>query len=264
MSDAGQVTSSAAEVYDDFFLPALFAAWVPRVVAIAALQPGQRVVDVACGTGVLAMEAALATSPGGQVVGIDLNPGMLAVARRKAPQISWLEAPAEALPLEAESFDAAVSQFGLMFFEDQQAAMEEMWRVVRPRGRLAIAVWDSLDNTPGYSAITSLLARLFGDDVAALLKSPYSLGDPNALRALFARSGVTDLEVQRMPGEACFPSIRAWMHSDVRGWTLANELDDEQYERLVAEAEVELSRFVTDDGSVRFAHPALIATAQKS
>lgn len=264
MSDAGQVTSSAAEVYDEFFLPALFAAWVPRVVAVAALQPGQRVVDVACGTGVLAMEAALATSPGGQVVGIDLNPGMLAVARRKAPQISWLEAPAEALPLEAESFDAAVSQFGLMFFEDQQAAMEEMWRVVRPGGRLAIAVWDSLDNTPGYAAITSLLARLFGDDVAALLESPYSLGDPNALRALIARAGVTDLEVQRMPGEACFPSIRSWMHSDVRGWTLANELDDEQYERLVSEAEVELSRFVTADGSVRFAHPALIASAQKN
>jgi len=264
MSDAGQVTASAAEVYDEFFLPALFEAWAPRVVAVAALQPGQRVVDVACGTGVLAMEAALATSPGGQVVGIDLNPGMLAVARRKAPQISWLEAPAEALPLEAESFDAAVSQFGLMFFEDQQAAMEEMWRVVRPGGRLAIAVWDSLDNTPGYAAITSLLARLFGDDVAALLESPYSLGDPNALRALIARAGVTDLEVQRMPGEACFPSIRSWMHSDVRGWTLANELDDEQYERLVSEAELELSRFVTADGSVRFAHPALIASAQKN
>lgn len=264
MSDAGQVTSSAAEVYDDFFLPALFAAWVPRVVAIAALQPGQRVVDVACGTGVLAMEAALATSPGGQVVGVDLNPGMLAVARRKAPQISWLEAPAEALPLEAESFDAAVSQFGLMFFEDQHAAIAEMWRVVRPGGRLAIAVWDSLDNTPGYSAITALLARLFGDDVAALLESPYSLGDPNALRALITRAGVTDLEVQRMPGEACFTSIRSWMHSDVRGWTLANELDDDQYERLVSEAEVELSRFVTADGSVRFAHPALIASAQKN
>ena len=263
MSDAGQVSASAAEVYDEFFLPALFAAWAPRVVAAAALQPGQRVVDVACGTGVLAMEAALATSPGGHMVGVDLNPGMLAVARRKAPDIDWLEAPAEALPFETESFDAAVSQFGLMFFEDKPAAIAEMWRVVRPGGRFVIAVWDSLDHTPGYSAVTSLLARLFGGDVAALLKSPYSLGDPNTLRALFARAGVTEFEVQRMPGEACFPSIRAWMHSDVRGWTLANELDDEQYERLVAEAAVELNRFVTADGSVRFAHPALIATSHK-
>jgi SAM-dependent methyltransferase len=264
MSDAGQVTASAAEVYDEFFLPALFAAWTPRVVAAAALQPGQRVVDVACGTGVLAMEAALATSPGGHIVGVDLNPGMLAVARRKAPEINWLEAPAEALPFEAGSFDAAVSQFGLMFFADQQAAIAEMWRVILPGGRLAIAVWGSLDDTPGYSAVTSLLARLFGDDVAALLESPYSLGDPSALRALLGRAGVTGFEVQRIQGEARFPSIRAWMHSDVRGWTLGDRLDEEQYERLVAEAEVELSRFVTADGSVQFAHPALIATAQKS
>jgi len=264
MSDAGQVTASAAEVYDEFFLPALFAAWTPRVVEAAALQPGQRVIDVACGTGVLAMEAALATSPGGHIVGVDLNPGMLAVARRKAPEINWLEAPAAALPFEAGSFDAAVSQFGLMFFADQQAAIAEMWRVILPGGRLAIAVWGSLDDTPGYSAVTSLLARLFGDDVAALLESPYSLGDPSALRALLGRAGVTGFEVQRIQGEARFPSIRAWMHSDVRGWTLGDRLDEGQYERLVAEAEVELSRFVTADGSVQFAHPALIATAQKS
>ncbi|MGB5367364.1 MAG: hypothetical protein WBN14_13980, partial [Polyangiales bacterium] len=118
--------------------------------------------------------------------------------------------------------------------------------------------------TPGYSAVTSLLARLFGDAVAALLESPYALGDPNTLRALLARAGVSDPQVQRVPGEARFASIRSWMHSDVRGWTLANELDDEQYERLVAEAEVELSQFVTADGSVRFAHPALIATARKT
>lgn len=263
MSDAGQVTASAAEVYDEFFLPALFAAWPPRVVAAAALRPGQRVVDVACGTGVLAAEAALATSPSGHIVGVDLNPGMLAVARRKAPDIEWLEASAEALPFEGGSFDAAVSQFGLMFFEDQQTAIAEMWRVIRPGGRLAIAVWDGLQHTPGYSAVTSLLARLFGDDVAALLKSPYSLGDAELLRLLVARAGVTDPEVRHVPGEARFPSIRAWMHSDVRGWTLADRLDDEQYERLVAEAEVELNRFVTADGSVRFAHPALIATAHK-
>ncbi len=263
MSDAGQVISSAAEVYDEFFLPALFAAWPPEVVAAAELRPGQRVVDVACGTGVLAVEAARATSPGGQVVGVDLNPGMLAVARRKAPEIDWQQAPAEALPFDSESFDSAISQFGLMFFQDKQQAIAEMWRVIRPGGRLAIAVWDSLENTPGYAAITRLLARLFGDDVAALLKAPYSLGDPDALRSLLATAGVTDLEVHRMQGAAHFPSIRSWMHTDVRGWTLADKLDDQQYEQLVSEAERELHSFVALDGSVRFDHPALIASARK-
>ncbi len=263
MGDAGQVISSAAEVYDEFFLPAIFGAWAPRVAAAAELQPGQRVVDVACGTGVLAMEAVRATSPGGDVVGVDLNPGMLAVARRKAPGIQWTEAPAEALPFDSGEFDAAVSQFGLMFFEDKRAAVAEMWRVVPPGGRIVIAVWDSLENTPGYTAIIALLARLFGDEVAALLEAPYSLGDPHALRALLEAAGVPDPDVRAVHGVARFPSIRSWMHSDVRGWTLADKLDDEQFERLVSEAERELSGFVTRGGEVRFAHPALLVSATK-
>jgi len=263
MADAGQLSSDAAEVYDELFLPALFGSWPPRMVAAAQLQPGMRVVDVACGTGVLAIEAASATAPDGAVVGVDLNPGMLAVARRKAPELEWTQARAEALPLQTASFDAALSQFGLMFFEDKEAAVAEMWRVLRPGGRLVIAVWDSLENAPGYAAVTSLLARLFGDAIAALLRAPYSLGDLGELRSLLRAAGVTDLEVRRHAGEARFPSIASWIDTDVRGWTLSDRLDEEQCALLASEAERELSHFVTPDGTVRFAHPALIATATK-
>lgn len=264
MGDTGQLTASAAEVYEEFFLPALFRAWAPQVVTAAQLRPGMKVVDVACGTGVLTLEAAAAVAPGGAAVGVDLNPGMLAVARRKAPELDWREAPAEALPFEADGFDAAISQFGLMFFRDRKAAVREMWRVLRPGGRLTIAVWDALENAPGYAGVTSLLQRLFGDRVAQLLRAPYALGDPGAFRSLLADGGVRDAEVRRVAGEARFPSIRSWMFTDVRGWTLANELDDEQYEMLVVEAEKELSGFVTSDGTVRFDHPALLASAVKS
>lgn len=263
MDDTGQVISSAAEVYDEFFLPALFNAWAPRVVAAAKLRPGMRVLDVACGTGVLTLEAARAVSPSGAAVGIDLNPAMLSVARRKAPEIEWREAPAEALPFPTDDFDAVISQFGLMFFEDQRAAVAEMWRVLRPEGSLVIAVWDSLEKAPGYAGVTSLLGRLFGDAVADLLKAPYSLGDPEALRSLLSGSGVTNPQVRQVAGEARFPSIRSWMHTDVRGWTLADKLDEEQYERLVSEAERELQPFVRPDGIVVFEHPALLASANK-
>ncbi len=264
MSDAGQVNSTAAEVYEEFFLPALFGAWAPQLVAAAALRPGMRVVDVACGTGVLAIEAAKATSPGGAVAGVDLNQGMLAVARSKSDAVEWVQAPAEALPFASDAFDAVVSQFGLMFFEDKPAAVAEMWRVLRPGGRLVVAVWDSLEHTPGYAGVTALLARLFGTEVASQLESPYSLGDAVALHSLLMEAGVAQAEVQQLPGEANFASIRSWMHTDVRGWTLADQLDDAQFERLVAEAERELSRFVQPDGSVRFSHPALVASATKS
>ncbi len=263
MSDAGQVTSSAAEVYEQFFVPALFGAWPPRLVAAANLRPGMTAIDVACGTGILAIEADRAVSPEGSVVGVDLNPGMLAVARGKPGAVQWHEAAAEALPFADQSFDAALSQFGLMFFADKEAAIREMWRVLRPGGRLVIAVWDALERAPGYVAVTQLLARLFGDDVAALLKSPYSLGDPDTLYALLASAGIQHPRIEAVPGEARFPSIRSWMHTDVRGWTLSDKLDDDQFEQLVTEAERELARFVASEGDVRFAHPALLVTASK-
>jgi SAM-dependent methyltransferase len=263
MGESGQLTSSTAEVYDEFFLPALFAAWPPQLVAAARLRPGMRALDVACGTGVLTIEAASAVAPSGSAVGLDLNAGMLAVARRKAPEIDWREGAAEALPFGGAEFDAALSQFGLMFFQDAHEAIREMWRVLRPGGRLAIAVWDSLENTPGYLAVTRLLARLFGDETAELLRAPYTLGDTQLLETLLLESGVPEPNVLRAPGEARFPSIRSWMHTDVRGWTLSDRLDDRQFEHLVDEAESELAGFVTSDGSVQFDHPALIATARK-
>ena len=264
MSDAGQVGSSAAEFYEEFFVPALFEEWVPRLVAAAGVRSGQRVLDVACGTGVATRAAARAVAPSGTAVGIDLNAAMIAVARGKAPELEWHEGAAEALPFDDASFDAVMSQFGLMFFADQAAALREMWRVLQPTGRLAVAVWGSLEQTPGYAGVTSLLSRLFGDAVADLLRSPYSLGDVGRLERLMAEAGVAQARVQLVPGTARFPSIRSWIECDVRGWTLADHIDDAQFERLVAEAEKELAHLVDAHGEVEFAHPALIATAVKS
>jgi SAM-dependent methyltransferase len=259
--DTGQVTRDAAEVYEEFFVPALFAAWASRVVDAAAIEPGWRVLDVACGTGVLTREVAGRVGPRGAVVGLDLNEGMLAVATRKAPEIEWRRGRAEALPFDDATFDAVVSQFGLMFFEDRKAALHEMMRVLKEGGRLAVAVWDSLDHATGYAALVALLRRTLGDDVAGLLRAPFVLGDLDALRALFDEAGVPDVEITTRSGTARFPSIRSWLYTDVRGWTLDAAVDDAQFERLVEEAERALRPFVTPDGSVEFPMPAHVVTA---
>src|SRR5262245_46222255 len=155
-TDKGQVIASAAEVYEEFFVPALFAQWPPRVAGAARIRPGQRVLDVACGTGILARSAVALVGPNGSVTGLDINEGMLAVAERKAHGIEWRRGAAEALPFDSESFDAVVSQFGLMFFEDRRSAIKEIVRVLRPGGRLAVAVWDSYKNSPGYAALIAV------------------------------------------------------------------------------------------------------------
>ena len=259
----GQVTRSAAEVYEEFFVPALFQEWAARVADAAQLAPGQKALDVACGTGVLAREATRRVQPGGAVVGLDRNEGMLAVARRKAPAIDWRLGMAEALPFADGAFDAVVSQFGLMFFEDRRAALSEMWRVLRPGGRLAVAVWDTLDHTPGYAAMTALLQRLFGDRVADALRAPFALGDPDALRTLFTEADIAEIEIHTSDGTARFPSIESWVHTDVKGWTLADLIDDAQYDELRRTAETELTSYVQRDGTVAFRSPAHIVRAKK-
>ena len=144
-TEQGQVSASAAQVYDDFFVPALFQGWVSRVVDAAKIASGHCVLDVACGTGVVTREIAKGLGANGSVIGLDLNPGMLAVAKEKAPNIEWQQGNAEALPFDSNSFDVVICQFGLMFFEHRQAALKEMLRVLRQGGRLVIAVWDSLE-----------------------------------------------------------------------------------------------------------------------
>lgn len=263
MSDArrGQVGRSAADIYEEFFLPALFRQWAGPVADAAGVGRGHRVLDVACGTGVLGREAAARVGRSGSVVGLDPNEGMLAVAERKAPEIDWRKGTAESIPFDAEEFDAVVSQFGLMFFDDRPTAIREMLRVLKPGGRLAVAVWDGLDSTPGYLEVTGLLEELFGKPAADALRAPFVLGETAPLRALFEEAGASDVRLETLPGTARFDSLADWMHTDVRGWTLSDMIDDAQYARLLEAARTRLRRFVMSDGTVCFDAPAHIVTA---
>lgn len=258
--DRGQVANSAAEIYEDFFVPALFGDWPPRVLQAAGVEAGHDLLDVACGTGILAREATAVVGPSGSVVGLDVNEGMLAVARNKAPDVEWRAGPAEALPFPEATFDRVVSQFGLMFFENPAEAIAEMGRVLRPGGSIAVAVWDTLEATPGYAAMAQILDELFGPEAARSLQAPYSLGDTQKLTSLFADAGMENLSVHTVSGKARFTSIEAWIYTDIKGWTLADIIDEEGYGRLRRHAPKKLSRFVLADGSVEFDAPAHIVT----
>ena len=256
---------AAAAAYEELHVPALFRQWAPRVAEAAQIRPGQRVLDVACGTGVLAREAAGRVGSEGSVVGMDAGRGMLAVAGRLAPAIEWREGTAEALPFEDASFHAVVSQFGLMFFGDRVRALQEMARVLAPGGRMAVAVWESLERSEAYPDEVALLERLAGRPAADALRAPFALGDRKELAALFDGVGVGAVEISTQRGTARFPSIRTMVEADLRGWlpVMGVVLAEEQIERILQEAEGVLHRFVTPDGTVAFDSPAHIVTAQK-
>lgn len=261
---ADKAVRSPADVYDEQFVPALFRQWGPVLCDCADIRRGQRVLDVACGTGALTVAVAARVSPGGTVLGLDANPDMLAVARRKHAGIEWHDGRAESLPFPDASFDAVVSQFGLMFFSDRVAALREMQRVLRPGGHLAVAVCDALERSPGYAALAALLERLFGRPVADAFRAPFVLGDAASLRALCTDAGLAEARVTQHQGTVRFASIDALVSTErACAWTLGGLLDDIQFDRLRREAEDVFRPFVDAGGMVAFAMPALVITAAK-
>jgi ubiquinone/menaquinone biosynthesis C-methylase UbiE len=257
----GQVSVDAAKVYEDFFLPALFQEWSPLVAEAAQIQNGHRVIDVACGTGALSITISNHVGPNGSVIGVDINEGMLNIARGKEPHIDWQKASAELLPFEDASFDCAVCQFGLMYFDNREEALREMMRVLRPGGSLAFVVWDKLENNPGFEARNQLWVQMFGDKAGDEI--PYSLGNIDVLQNLLKASDIFDAEFNTCKGTARYSSISGWMHTVTKGWTQDNVIDDDQFDLLLQKAEKMFSKFETPEGTIAYPTSAHIVTARK-
>jgi len=192
------LAAEAAELYERYVARYILGPWAPLLADAARLAPGERVLDVACGTGVVTRVAAQRVGSAGHVVGIDLNPGMIAVARSlAAPQgatIEWDARSALDLGLEDQSFDVVLCQQGLQFFPDKALALREMRRVLRRGGRVAISVWNS---TGLYnSAVGDALAKLVGDETATRFCASRKAPAKEELQGLLSDAGFSDVEVQ--------------------------------------------------------------------
>lgn len=264
--DASAEQIAAADTYERLFVPAEFREWAPRLLAAARVDKGQRVLDVACGTGIVTREAARLVGPSGSVVGVDLDPGMLAVAARLTPGIEWQRGSATDLPFQDGSFDAVVSQFGLMYFPDRAQALREMMRVLRSGGHLAVAVWDTLEHTPAYADLVALLERMVGQHAADTLRAPFVLGDVSALTAILSSAGIVDATIVTHRGTGRFDSVQAMVEAELKGWfpVAGVILGDDQIAAIVREAHTVLKTYVTDNGHVVFDAPAHIITATKA
>lgn len=267
MSEPGlRALVDAARAYEGLFVDALFGQWPPMVAESARIGPGQRVLDVACGTGVLARDAAARTGPTGYVAGVDPGPGMLAIARELAPNVDWRQGVAESLPFADGSFDAVGCQFGLMFFSERRRALGEMLRVLRPHGHLVVVTWDAVENIPAYADEVALLERVAGSRAAAALRAPFVLGDRDKLAGLVLAAGGAAVSVTTHRGTARFPSVRVMVEADLRGWlpVMGVALDEPAIDRVLRDAESVLGEYVKPDGRVEFQVQAHFVTATKS
>ena len=212
-----QVSGDAAEVYKHCFVPAIFGQWAPFMAEAARVASGDRVLDVGCGTGVLARAAADRVAAPGQVTGLDRNAGMLAVARRLRPQIDWRQGDATALPFADASYDVVLSQFALMYFPDRITALTEMMRVLQPGGRLAMAVWGPYERATSYVLLTEIAQRRCGQAAADVLTAPFALGNKDLLMDLCKAAGINEAVIALREGPMTFLTIETFVETEVKG-----------------------------------------------
>lgn len=265
MTDQSDSAVQAAWSYERLHVRALFQQWAEPVLAAAGVTTGDSVLDVACGTGVVARAAHTRVGPEGSVAGLDIDRGMLAVAESLDPDVRWVEGSADHLPFDGDRFDAVVSQFGLMFFPDPVLALREMLRCAKPDGSVVVAVWDALERSQAYPIAVDLLARKAGTAAAEALRAPFTMGDTNTLRALGREAGASNVSISTVHGTAVFPSVRSMVEADLRGWLpiMGVVLDESLIASILHESERALREFVAPDGTMRFGAPAHIVVVQR-
>jgi SAM-dependent methyltransferase len=225
-----QLDDTGPEAYERFLVPRFFRPCAERVLDAAGLIPGARVLDVACGTGVLARAAAERVGPSGAVTGSDLNEGMLrvaeSVARDVEPRIRWAVSDVAGMPFGDRAFDVVCCQQGLQFFPDVPAALSEMHRVLAPGGRLVIAMWRPIGHNTIFEPFANALAVHVGASAADIMRGPFAGPPITELRTWLGRAGFAPVTATIESIGVRFPSIDTFIHREVASSPLAGPVGD--------------------------------------
>jgi ubiquinone/menaquinone biosynthesis C-methylase UbiE len=264
-----QLEENSAEAYERYLVPLIFAPGSEYLIELAGLGTGERVLDVACGTGIVARRAAMRVGSGGKVIGLDINEGMLEVARKVSseicPTIEWQQGDATDMPLLDRAFDVVFCQQGLQFFPDRPAALGEMHRVLVPNGRLALSLLRSTEYNPGYRLLAEALERHAGPKAGAMMRSPFSSLSADELRNLITRAGFRDVKIVLGIGAVRYPSAEELVRWEGASSPLAGPigaLKDDVRAALIRDVGDAL-RAYTDDNGIVFPAETHLAVARR-
>lgn len=263
----GAAPAEAMAAYDDIFVPRLFTPMAEVLLDELQVQPGDRVLDVACGPGSVSL---LAVRRGARVTACDLSPAMLDIAKGKpnAAAVEWVESPAAPLAgIPGESYDVATCQQGLQFFPDRVAALAEMGRALVPGGRVAVAVWTSIDRSPGFAALADAVEEVLGAEVAATYRGgPWGLSDADALAGLLQDAGFEDVRIVERTTTSTFEGGAAQWVRTLAAAAVAPDvaaLSPGRYDELVAAAARHMAPFTDDEGAVTTQYSTNIALGRR-
>ena len=258
-----------AQVYEDYFVPGIHARWTPLFLEHAAPMEGERALDVACGTGLVARSLAPAVGTDGSVTGLDISPKMLAVARSlpapEEPAIRWVQGDAcDSLP--DEKYELITCQQGFQFMDDGTAALASMRRALSAGGRVVMSVWKDLSHHPLYEALCEAEARYLGVPVADV-SQPFSLGDRGALQSMLEETGFKRVEINEATRGVAFPVPDRFVALTILAAASIipdTEMDDTARSELVEAVGREVAPLLaeySDDETVGFPMHAHIARA---
>lgn len=249
-----QLEGNAPLAYDTHIVDVFLRDYSRRLVEIAAVKPGDRVLDVACGTGVVTQLVANKIGSAGQVVGFDLNAGMLARAkdsRETAVAIEWRLGNATDMPFGDATFDCVICQHGLQFIPNKAAAVSEMHRVLADRGRIVISVWRSIEHCPWQAAIADALDRNMGHEQATQIRSAFSFGDADQLKQVIVTAGFRDVEVRIERETIRHASVAEYVPGYISATPVAAAvagLDREAQEKIITDVRDALAAYRVGDG----------------
>jgi ubiquinone/menaquinone biosynthesis C-methylase UbiE len=268
-----QLDGSAPELYQRYLVPAITTKWAEDLVDRAQPRSGEHILDVACGTGVVARLASKRMA-GGNVTGLDINKGMLAVARtlpNEGAPIDWIEGSALDLPFPTEKFDLALCQLGLQFFPDQGRALREMRRVLSRSGRIALSVYSPIERTPGANAFVLALDSVIGTNASSIKRGEHSFNTPDELRVLMTDAGFADVDVRTVVQDITFPSVLDYVRFQLLATPMAVLLGNQnEADRLVAIKRIasETAKFSNSRmlavGGFSFGQEAYVGTARNT
>ena len=241
--------------YEKHIVPAFSGAWAEDMVKRAALRNGERVLDLACGTGIVSRHALQFLGTSGAVTGVDVNAAVLEKAREICPPdaapVEWKQADAAALPFSDAVFDVALCQQGLQYFPDRSRALKEIKRILVPGGRIVFSVWRSIDYSPFYQALHHALARYVSPEAAEMLSSAYALSDADELKALFTSAGFKRIELSIVIKQMRCPSLKEFLGGGFAASPFAEEisaLPEAKHEKLLQMVRNAVVDYIDDKG----------------
>ena len=246
-------------------VPGIFGPWSADLLERVNLQPGEHFLDVACGTGIVSRQAAPFVGDTGRVVGLDMNAGMLDKARSLDASIDWREGDATDMPFSDQEFDVVVCHHGIQQIPDRLSSVAEMHRVLQPGGRLAAAMWCSIEGSPGYLSLRRALERHLGVSAAEAMDQPFCFGESGPVQALLEAGGFRDVHVQRVSKMTHFASPEEFTRAILIGGVMrrtGTQFSEETIQLLIDDVSADLQSYVSSDG-MSVPMEAHLATARK-